>query len=173
MQISPPTEATQLGEKSYKIITDFARWFGVSTKINEIKDLEKLLVNFGVHLNFISTAQWLANTFNFLEITGPKQIKLNICRDFEEDLKKVFYIQVLGHYLLHSLEGKREFMLKKLGEKTIYSKEGLCFSLGVLLPDEVFIPVAQKTDEELSRLFRVPLHMVQIKKTFLKKENLI
>ncbi len=159
--------------RPYKIITDFARWFAKSTKINEINDFEKLLTSFGVKIKLISLSEWQANKFNFLEIEGNKQIKVNICRDFDDNLKKVFYTQALGHYMLHSEEGKKKFILKNLGDKSIYSQEGLCFSLGVLMPDEVFIPIANRDNEELSRLFRVPQDIVKIKKTFLSKEKLI
>lgn len=160
-------------KRPYKIITDFARWFAQSTKINEINDFEKLLKGFGVQIKLITLSEWQANKFNFLEIEGTKKIKVSICKDFDENLKKVFYTQALGHYMLHSEEGKKKFILKNLGDKSIYSQEGLCFSLGVLMPDEVFIPIAKRDNEELARLFRVPVDIVKIKKTFLSKENLI
>lgn len=173
MSLSLKSQSMAPVESQYQTITDFANWFATTTKINEISDLELLLKKFGADIKYITMGEWQSNKFNFLEIDGVQKIKLHICQEFEPNLKKVFFTQALGHYVLHAEEGKRRFVLKNLSDKTAQNQEGLCFSLGVLLPDAAFLPIVSLDNEELARLFRVPKEIVAIKKTFLKKEKLI
>lgn len=161
---------------SYQSIRDFANSLDKETNLRAIYNFADILVPIGFNINEISLSEWNSlsdkkniNGLNFVNIKEYKNIELNICKIFPEDLKRVLYAQAMANYLLHSSEGKNPCYIKSPSEKTLVNQESLIFALALLMPDMLFLDLyGRETNESIAKLFRVPLKMVEIKKALIK-----
>ena len=161
---------------SYQSIRDFANVLDKETNLRTIYNFADILGPIGFKINEISLPEWNGLSdkknitgLNFINIKAHKDIELNICKIFPEDLRRVLYAQAMANYLLHSSEGKNPCFVKFPSEKTLVNQEGLIFALALIMPDIFFLDLyGRETNESIAKLFRVPLKMVEIKKTLIK-----
>jgi Zn-dependent peptidase ImmA (M78 family) len=158
----------------YIIINEFAKQFDSETHIVNIFDINSIINKMGGKISFLN-----AHELNdkFINIIDPGNFEIFLIKGVDKYFERLLLIQSLGHYILHSKCGKEPCYVSSPSNSES-SKEGLWFSLSLLIPDDSFFEVYNKFDSKaLANLFLVPQFAIDsklkiIEKIYFNKENI-
>ncbi len=161
----------------YTIINGFAKQFDNETHILNILDINNILYKMGSKIFFLDAHEFDIVNSKFINIIAPGNFEIFLIKGVDKYLERLLLIQSLGHYILHSKCGKEPCYVSSASNSES-SKEGLLFSLSLLIPDETFLKVYNKFDSKtLANLFLVPQFAIDsklkiIEKIYFNKENI-
>lgn len=160
-------EALALGQ-SYEVIQKFAEDVEARTKLRSLYDISTVIQMSGGTLRKVGLDEWNAGEFPFVEVYGSKNYTISVCAQFPEELQRLLLVQGLGHYFLHAEAGQKPCIVSSPARHPA-SREGLWFSLALLIPDKAFVGLKDALDEQmLAHFFRVPVNMISVKKKIMK-----
>jgi len=154
---------------NYLEIDNYANSVRNNTGIRDVVSYDLFLENLGAQINLLSVDDWESKKYPFVAVS-KEGFNLFICSCFPEDLRRVFYLKAFGHYLLHFQMGKRFGKVSdKIKEQK--NKEALYFALSIIIPNNEIIELIKEgfDREKLSKLFRVPIQMIDFKISVLKE----
>lgn len=150
---------------NYFTITGLANLFEQKTTISKILNVQALIEGLGGSIEY---KNMIDDSFCFIKITNKGVFKINIPNDIGVELKRFLMVQGLGHYILHGKSGLNPCEVKNIANTTT-SKEAIWFALSILINDELMQKNNQMSHEDLSRLFKVPIFAVTMKKYILNQ----
>lgn len=150
----------------YFAINKFAKKVDADTNLSKVFQVEDILTPMGCQIKMIGVNEMI--TSKFVQIFSVNNFEVCLLKGIDKMFKRVLLIQALGHYVLHGRSGKEECFISSASNSEA-SKEGFWFALSLLIPDEVFLQIYNKSDDKtLSNLFRVPEFAIATKRKLIE-----
>lgn len=166
----------ELSPLNYATVAKFAEQFASASGIRELDNFEQAIRLLGGRVSRLSLEEWSSAVPPVVYSCDGQQHGFSVAIPaFSPALEKFLLGSALGHWILHTAEGRRELSVSR-GETSFVAQEALWFSLCILLPDELFIAAASRKgveDEVLSALFKIPPTLLSIKRKILQKNGLL
>lgn len=158
----------------YQTLMKFAQDLDTQTKLRELFDIENLIKLMGGTIKSLPLAEWENTTIPFFSVLSEKEFTICLCSDLDNEMRRLMLVQAIGHYTLHGYRGRIPCKVSRMSTGAA-AREGFIFSLGLLMPDQMVVKMINSnfSSKEIGRLFRVPEKIVEIKKSILKKYNLL
>ncbi len=151
----------------YFAINKFAKKVDIDTNLSKVFQVEDILTPMGCKIKMIGANEMM--TAKFIQIFSTNNFEVCLLKGVDKMFKRLLLIQALGHYLLHGRSGTEECFISSASNSEA-SKEGFWFSLSLLIPDELFLQIYNKSnDKTLSNLFRVPEFAISTKRKLIEK----
>ncbi len=135
-------------------------------------DIEPVLKRQGGRIEYQSMPDWETTHSGSIIVNSPNDFVIFLS-NFTGPLRDRFTIaHELGHYVLHSDEGKKKLKAKRFGA-TLVEREANWFAASFLMPEGAFLEQLAKNNDPkyLAAHFLVSLTAVNIRKEHFAKRN--
>ena len=161
----PSIDQSQGLQLSYETIAEMADVIAKSTGIRSIGDFEPIVTGMGGKVERVGAKAWSSPAAPSLDVKGPKNFTAYLSQG-EPALDRLLLACALGHYILHSAEGRRPQIFKRFA-KDARSVEALWFGMSIIIADEAFALAEQHGDLDdivVAGLFQTTPELIALKR---------
>jgi hypothetical protein len=148
----------------YASVAAVADTIALKTGLRSLADFEPLLLGMGGRAERVPPSIWARPDALAARVDGPKNF-VAFLPQAASGFDRLFFATTLGHYLLHSKEGREPMEFARFA-KGQWSLEGLWFGMALTVPDIEFAQAQAEgvEDAQLAAKLWVPPELLALKR---------